>query len=106
MTKLLEQAVLALQGLPEVEQDAFAQEILDRLEEEAEWERLVASEASQRWLAEEAVRVREDIEKGRVTPLDEQLLLDGLASGEPEETTEQYWEDRKAEAHDRIRQNR
>ncbi len=47
-SQLLEQAIAELSSLPLEEQDRFAAEILAELASEAEWDRLFASDASQR----------------------------------------------------------
>ena len=70
MTELLVKAIKAIGALSETEQDSIAREILERIAEEDEWDALVASPASQYWLAEQAKKVREDIRQERVTPLD------------------------------------
>jgi hypothetical protein len=42
MTKLLEQAVAKARALPETEQDAIAQVLLDEMESERKWDELLA----------------------------------------------------------------
>lgn len=55
MTKLLEQAIAKVRGLPEVDQDAIAQIVLDELESEQKWDELFAkSPGKLQKLADEA----------------------------------------------------
>ncbi len=42
MTKLLEQAVAKARALPEAEQDAIAQIVIDEIESERRWDELLA----------------------------------------------------------------
>ena len=42
MTKLLEQAVAKVKELPETEQDAIAQMVMDEIESEQRWDELFA----------------------------------------------------------------
>lgn len=42
MTKLLEQAVAKARELPEAEQDAIAQLVIDEIESEQRWDELIA----------------------------------------------------------------
>ncbi len=42
MTKLLEQAVAKARELPEAEQDAIAQLVIDQIESEQRWDELIA----------------------------------------------------------------
>ncbi len=65
ITNLLEKAVTELSNLPDEEQDRYASEILASLAADAEWDRLFASEASQKWLAEAAEEARRDVAEGR-----------------------------------------
>lgn len=53
-SELLEKAIAELSNLPLEEQDRFAAEILAELADEAIWDRLFISEASQSWLAAQA----------------------------------------------------
>ena len=70
MTDLMEKAIAALKQLPEGEQDAMAREVLARIAEEAEWDRLVASPASHAWLEQAAKRALESHKAGRTKPFD------------------------------------
>jgi len=65
LTNLLEKAVAELSNLPDEEQDRYASEILATLSADAEWDRLFASEASQKWLAAAAEEARRDVAEGR-----------------------------------------
>jgi hypothetical protein len=65
LTSLLEKAVAELSNLPDEEQDRYAAEILATLSADAEWDRLFASEASQKWLAAAAEEARRDVAEGR-----------------------------------------
>jgi hypothetical protein len=52
MTDLLKRAIAALERLPQEEQDAIAQHILDDLTDEAQWEKSFADLRSERFFAE------------------------------------------------------
>lgn len=68
MTKLLEQAFAEAARLPESEQDALAQQVLDELRSEREWtHRFAASEDALERLADEALAEKRG---GRTSPLD------------------------------------
>ena len=67
MTRLMEKAIAAIKSLPEQEQDALAQELLDRLDEESEWSRLVGSPKSQAWMAEAAREALAEHDRGETT---------------------------------------
>jgi hypothetical protein len=69
-SELLEKAIAELSNLPLEEQDRFAAEILAELADEAKWDRLFASEASQNWLAAQAQKVRKLDKEGKLTPID------------------------------------
>jgi hypothetical protein len=64
-TQLLERAFGELSNLPDEEQDRYATEILASLAADAEWDRLFASETSQKWLAAAAEEARRDVAEGR-----------------------------------------
>lgn len=67
MTKLLEQAFAEAGWLPEAEQDALAQRVLDELRSEREWaQRFAASEDVLERLADEALAEKRE---GRTVPL-------------------------------------
>lgn len=68
MTKLLEQAFAEAARLPEAEQDALAQQVLDELRWEREWtRRFAASEDVLERLADEALAEKREV---RTFPLD------------------------------------
>lgn len=67
MTVLLEQAIAAAQKLPEPEQDAIAELILDELTDQRRWDDNFARTQAQ--LARLAAKVREDVRAGRVRPV-------------------------------------
>ncbi|HEX5471694.1 MAG TPA: hypothetical protein VFW73_07390 [Lacipirellulaceae bacterium] len=64
MTRLLQQAIVELQMLPDSGQDAMAALILEELADDAKWES--AFENSQQELSRVANKVRDDIKQGRV----------------------------------------
>ena len=54
MSEIFEKAVAALKALPAEERERFCWEIVERLDDKAEWSRIVATPASQRWLEKAA----------------------------------------------------
>jgi len=54
MTDLLQQAFDALATLPEADQDRIAWEIIERVEDKTEWDRIIATPDSQAWLEAQA----------------------------------------------------
>jgi hypothetical protein len=68
-SELLEKAIAELSNLPLEEQDRFAAEILAELADEAKWDRLFASDASQSWLAAQAQKVRTLDKEGKLAPI-------------------------------------
>jgi hypothetical protein len=64
MTQALQNAIAALQKLPDSEQDAIAALILEELADEQNWQSSFAK--SQDELSRLADKVREDIRQGRV----------------------------------------
>lgn len=64
MTQLLEQALSAIQSLPESEQDAIAERILAEIAEDQRWDAAFAKSPEK--LARMAAKAREDIQAGRV----------------------------------------
>ena len=58
MTKMFERAVEKARKLSDAQQDEVAALILTEIEDEAQWEALVASERSQEWLRAKAGAVR------------------------------------------------
>ena len=66
MSDIVDKAVKALMALPKVERDRVAWEIIDRLEDKNEWDNIVSSQMSRKWLentADEALDQYEKIEK-------------------------------------------
>lgn len=54
-----------MKKLPVEEQDRFAAEVLDRLDEEREWDRLVSSPASVAWLEEASNKALYEYRQGK-----------------------------------------
>ena len=54
MESLLKRAFEALKTLPEVDRERIAWEIIERVEDKTEWDRIVASPEAQQWLEREA----------------------------------------------------
>jgi len=50
MTTMLEKAFEALKTLPEVERERIAWEIIERVEDKTEWDRLIATPEAQEWM--------------------------------------------------------
>jgi len=66
MGQILEQAISALREMPTVDSERIAWEIIERLEDKNEWDRIVGMDKSQNWLgsaAEKALREYEKISK-------------------------------------------
>ena len=66
---VLEKAVAELFNLPLEEQDRYAAEIPAELANEAKWDRLFASKASQKWLEAAAEEAIAGYKAGRVKEL-------------------------------------
>jgi len=66
MTKLLEKPVTAIGQLPASEQDAIARELLDRIEVDSRWDKLLADPRSEGVLARMAADARAEIAAGDV----------------------------------------
>jgi hypothetical protein len=72
MTRLLEQAITKARELPEAEQDAIGQLVLDEIESERHWDELFAKTPEKlRKLADEAWA---EHEAGKTEPLDPEKL--------------------------------
>lgn len=67
MNALFDKAVAAVAKLPEAEQEAIAREMLDRLEADDRWEKLLADPRSKTSLARLAAEARADIARGKIT---------------------------------------
>ena len=70
MTQMLDKAIEAMKRLPPEEQDAIAREMLARIEEETEWDTLVATPQSQGWLEQAAKRALAARDRGESEPFD------------------------------------
>ncbi len=73
MTDLLKQAMDALEKLPEAEQNAMAQQILDELQDEAKWNDTFNDPRSEVALERLIARAKEQVKRGDVADLDEIL---------------------------------
>ena len=76
MTTLLKKAIEELSSLPEEKQDFYAQEILDSLEGDEQWDALFADPRSEMLLSQMAAEALEEYKAGETRPLDE--LLDDV----------------------------
>ncbi len=54
MGEYLDRAIAALKALPPEDHERIALEIIERLEDKSEWDRLVSSEKSRKWLEQSA----------------------------------------------------
>jgi hypothetical protein len=72
MTTLLEQAVAKAKSLPAAEQDALARLMLEEIESDEKWDRLLA--ASTERLNQKADKAWAEHEAGRSLPLDPETL--------------------------------
>jgi hypothetical protein len=70
MNALLDKAFAALAKLPDDEQEAIAREVLDRLEADARWEKLLADPRSKATLSRLAAEAHSDIAAGNVSDSD------------------------------------
>ena len=70
MTKLLEQAIVEIEKLPEDVQDAIAARLLADLADENEWAARFAATTDTQWDCVAAM-VRREIAAGDTTPLDD-----------------------------------
>ncbi len=66
MNALLDKAFAAISKLPETEQEAIAREMLDRLEADARWDKLLGDDRSKALLSKLAAEARADVERGDV----------------------------------------
>jgi hypothetical protein len=72
MTRLLEQAIIKARELPEAEQDAIGQLVLDEIESERHWDELFSRAPEKlRKLADEAWA---EHEAGKTEPLDPEKM--------------------------------
>lgn len=65
MENLLERAFEALKTLPETDRDRIAWEIIERVEDKTEWDRIIAAPESQQWLAAQAKKALKTYAKMR-----------------------------------------
>jgi hypothetical protein len=64
MSALLDKAIAAIKGLSEGEQDAIAREVLERIEADAKWDKLLADPRSKDVLKRLATEAEAEIERG------------------------------------------
>ncbi len=67
MSKAIEQALAELEQLPEGDQEAIINELLETIRSEARWNTLFADPRSDALMEKMAAKVRADIAAGRVT---------------------------------------
>lgn len=65
MENLLERAFEALKTLPEIDRDRIAWEIIERVEDKTEWDRIIAAPESQQWLERQAKKALKTYAKVR-----------------------------------------
>ena len=65
MENLLDKAIAALKTLPEVDRDRIAWEIIERVEDKTEWDRIIALPESRNWLKTRAGKALREYEKIR-----------------------------------------
>ena len=63
MVELLKKAFDALKTLPAEDRERIAWEIIERVEDKAEWDKIISAQKSQRWLEKEAARALKEYEK-------------------------------------------
>lgn len=63
MTDLVEKAFQALNTLPLEDRERIACEIIERVEDKTEWDRLIASDGAQAWLAEASKKALKQYQK-------------------------------------------
>ena len=63
MESLLHRAFEALKTLPEVDRERIAWEIIERVEDKTEWDRIIATPESRRWLESQAAAALRAYEK-------------------------------------------
>ena len=63
MSDIVDQAVEALMTLAKPERDRIAYEIIERIEDKSEWDRIVSSAASQKWLEKAADKTLKTYER-------------------------------------------
>lgn len=65
MENLLDRAIAALKTLPEVDRDRIAWEIIERVEDKTEWDRIIALPESRKWMKRQAEIALREYEKIR-----------------------------------------
>ncbi len=65
MESLLNRAFEALKSLPEVDRERIAWEIIERVEDKTEWDRIISSPEAQRWLEQQAKKALQVFRKMR-----------------------------------------
>lgn len=68
MTELLKKAFEEISALPAEEQDAWARELLERLAEEQEWDRLTGQPGSAEWMEKQAEKAFAEHRAGKTRP--------------------------------------
>ncbi|MDH5555731.1 MAG: hypothetical protein OEZ03_00190 [Alphaproteobacteria bacterium] len=69
MTDIMNKAFEALKALPKEDRDRIAWEIIERVEDKSEWDRLIVSSGALRWLEKEAASALKKYKK-MTRPLD------------------------------------
>ncbi len=64
MNAIFDKAIAAITKLPDAEQEAIAREMLDRLEADAKWDKVLTDPRSKTSLARLAAEARADIARG------------------------------------------
>jgi hypothetical protein len=65
MESLLNRAFDALKTLPEIDRERIAWEIIERVEDKTEWDRIISSPEAQRWLEQQAKKALQVYRKMR-----------------------------------------
>ena len=65
MESLLNRAFEALKSLPEIDRERIAWEIIERVEDKTEWDRIISSPEAQRWLEQQAKKALQVFRKMR-----------------------------------------
>ncbi len=66
MNALLDKAIAAMSRLPDAEQEAIAREVLDRIDADARWDKLLADPRSAKALSRLASEARDEIARGNI----------------------------------------
>ncbi len=73
MTELLKRAIAAIEQLPETEQNALAEQILEEIEEEAKWDTTFADPRSELVLDRLIAQAKTQIDQGGAADLEDLL---------------------------------